>query len=58
MQPKWLTTGRVLWFILGNISKDNVVKTVKESMDTLNLQVVERDSLCDIRHLDILQNNL
>ena len=58
MQPKWLTTGRVLWFILGNISKDNAVKTVKESMDTLNLQVVARDSLCDIRHLDILQNNL
>lgn len=58
MQAKWLTTGRMLWYVNGNIPKDKAIQTVKQSMQVLNLQVVERDSLCDIRCLDILPNTI
>ena len=53
MQAQWLRTGRMLWYVYGNISKETAINTVEQGRKILNITNVPRDSLCDIRCMDV-----
>ena len=54
MQQNWLVSGRMVWFVYGNIQKDKVISTIDSAKAILNLKPVTRESLVDIRSMDIL----
>lgn len=54
MQAQWLNSGRMVWFVYGNVSKDKAVATIDQAKNILKLTPVNRESLVDIRTLDVL----
>ena len=44
----------MVWFVYGNVPKDNAVATIEKAKEILNLKPVSRESLVDVRSLDIL----
>jgi len=58
MQAQWLKTGRMLWYVYGNIEKKSAIDTVEQARKILKIDGVARDSLTDIRCIDILPNTI
>ena len=58
MQAEWLTTGRLLWYVYGNIERDTAIDTVEKGRSILCINSVPHDSLCDIRCMDISPGKL
>ena len=48
----------MVWFVYGNILKDNAIATIDQAKKILNLKPVSRESLVDIRSLDILPGKI
>ena len=47
--PNWLKTGRMIWFIYGNIDQQVAIDISNQACDILNLKPVEKHSLTDCR---------
>jgi len=58
MQAAWLKTGRMLWYVYGNIDKKTSIETVEQARALLKITGVPRDSLADIRCIDVLPNTI
>lgn len=58
MQASWLKTGRMVWYVYGNIEKETAIKTVEQARQILKIENVTRDSLIDIRCVDVLPNTI
>lgn len=58
MQAQWLNSGRMVWFVYGNVPKDKAVATIDQAKNILKLTPVNRESLVDIRTLDVLPGQI
>jgi len=45
----WLKSGRTLWFVNGNISKDSSIQLVEKAREILVLRPVDKEDLVDVR---------
>ena len=45
----WMRTGRMVWFINGNIAKDVSIQIVERAREAFNLKPVEKEDLCEVR---------
>ena len=43
----------MVWFVYGNVSKDSAIATIEMAETILNLKRVSKESLVDIRTIDI-----
>jgi len=57
MLQQWLKSGRMVWYVHGNVSKENAIHIVEKARSTLNLQETHKDDLVSIRCLSLLENN-
>ena len=53
MQAMWLKNGRMVWYIHGNIHKDAAKSIVELAIQELNLNSVPKDSLTEVRTIDL-----
>ena len=53
MQAQWLTSGRQLWYVHGNISTEAAKTIVGQAVTTLGLKSVAKESLGEVRHVDL-----
>ena len=49
MHEKWLLTGRLLFFVHGNFTKQQSIDVVSEVREILNLKPVSKDTLSTVR---------
>jgi hypothetical protein len=55
MRSQWLKTGRIVWFVYGNIHKDAAIKLVENCRSQLPIQSVARHELQDYRVVSLPQ---
>ena len=48
----------MVWFVYGNVPKDKAVSTIDQAKNVLKLTPVNRESLVDIRTLDVLPGQI
>lgn len=53
LRKQWLTTGRSMWFITGNVGKDTAKKIVEDSIVALKVKPCPVEMLSDIRPIDL-----
>lgn len=44
-----MRSGRLLWFVNGNIGKDNAIEVVEKGRGVFNLQPTEKEDLSEVR---------
>ena len=47
----WLRSGRLVWFVNGNITKESAVEVVEKGRHVFNLKAVDKEDLCEVRVL-------
>jgi len=50
---EWLTSARFVWFVHGNLAKEQAIGLVETARKTLNLKKVAKDDLVDVRCIAI-----
>ena len=53
MSAQWLRHGRMLWYVYGNVSKDQAKLIVDGAVQSIGLQPMSKDDLCDVRVVDL-----
>jgi secreted Zn-dependent insulinase-like peptidase len=53
----WMNSGRLVWFIHGNITKDTAVQIAEKARETLNLIPVDKEDLVDLRCIALAPNS-
>ena len=53
LRKQWLQTGRTMWFICGNVSKDVAKKIVEDSLTSLTVKPCPVEMLSDVRPIDL-----
>ena len=50
---EWLTSARFVWFVHGNLAKDQAIGLVEAARKTLDLKKVAKEDLVDVRCIAI-----
>lgn len=53
LKKQWLKTGKTMWFICGNVSKDVAKKIVEDSLTSLTVKPCSVDMLSDVRPINL-----
>ena len=53
----WLKSGRLLWYVTGNISKENALSLVEKARAAFKLRPTDKEDLVDIRCVSIPSNH-
>jgi secreted Zn-dependent insulinase-like peptidase len=46
---EWLTSARFVWFVHGNIAKEQAIGLVEKARSTLDLKKIAKEDLVDVR---------
>lgn len=49
MASHWLKSGRLLWYVTGNLDKNAAIQTVEKARKAFSLIPADKDDLADIR---------
>ncbi len=49
MASHWLKSGKLLWFVTGNLDKQSAILMVEKARTVLSLANVDKDDLADVR---------
>lgn len=53
MKVDWLKSGRMLWYVYGNISKEDATELCQNGVNLMNLESVPKESLSHVRLADL-----
>ena len=53
MRTDWLKSGRQMWYVFGNISKEDADRLCSNGVSLLNMQSVPKESLTPVRIADL-----
>jgi len=53
MQAQWLKSGRMLWFVHGNLSKDDAIAIVDGARSTFKITPIPKEEFCSVRCIDL-----
>jgi secreted Zn-dependent insulinase-like peptidase len=49
----WMKSGRLLWFVSGNMSKETAISLAEKTRKVFNLRPTEKEDLVDIRCISL-----
>jgi hypothetical protein len=53
MESQWLQSGRMLWYVHGNIHKDVAKSIVEQGISELGLSSTPKEQLSSVRQIDL-----